>query len=80
MDSIESVIKYAKSMKWNGNYPVVHLNKNKYKTGQKLNKRTMDAYERIIDRDIELGKWFVEIKPEKCKKLIMPTLWDNWNY
>jgi len=24
----------------------------------------MDAYEKIIERDNELGKWFVEIKPE----------------
>jgi hypothetical protein len=35
----------------------------------------MDSYEKIIERDVELGKWFVEIKTEKCKKLIMPELW-----
>ena len=62
-------------MKWKGNYPQVYFNVNKYYTGVKLNKRTMDAYEKIIERDKELGKWFVEIKPEKCKKLIMPELW-----
>lgn len=75
LDSVSSVLKYAQSMKWNGNYPIIHLIENKYRTGIKLDKRTMDAYEKIIERDSELGKWFVEIKPEKCKKLIMPELW-----
>ena len=75
LDSVDSVLKYARSMKWNNNYPAIHLIKNKYQTGVKLDKRTMDAYEKIIERDKELGKWFIEIKPEKCKKLIMPTLW-----
>lgn len=75
LDSVDSVLKYAQSMKWNGNYPKIHFIENKYRTGIKLDKRTMDAYERIIERDGELGKWFIEIKSEKCKKLIMPELW-----
>lgn len=62
-------------MKWKGNYPTIHLVKNKYQIGVKLDKHTMEAYEKIIERDKDLGKWFVEIKPEKCKKLIMPEFW-----
>lgn len=75
LDTVETVLKFAQSMKWKGNYPTVQLIENKYQTGIKLNRQTMDAYEKIIERDKELGKWFVEINPEKCKKLIMPTLW-----
>jgi len=75
LDTVDSVLKYAQSMKWKGNYPAIYHIENKYRTGIKLDKRTMDAYEKIIERDKELGKWFIEIKPEKCKKLIMPSLW-----
>jgi hypothetical protein len=75
LDSVDTVLKYAQSMKWKGKYPEIHFNKNKYQTGIKLDKQTMNAYEKIIERDKELGKWFVEIKPENCKKLIMPNLW-----
>jgi len=75
LDSVDSILKYAQSMKWKGNLPVVHLIENKYRTGIKLNQQIMDAYEKIIERDKELGKWFVEIKPEKCRELIMPSFW-----
>jgi len=75
LDTVETVLKFAQSMRWKGNCPSVQLIENKYQTGIKLCKQTMNAYERIIDRDKELGKWFVDIKPEKCKKLILPELW-----
>jgi transposase len=75
LDTVETVLKFAQSMKWKGNYPTVQLIENKYQTGVKLDKQTMNAYEKIIERDKELGKWFVEINPEKCKKLVSPELW-----
>ncbi len=75
LNSVDSVLEYAKSMKWKGKLPIVHFNKNKYKTGIKLDKKTMNGYEKLIERDTELGKWFVEIKPNKCKELIIPSLW-----
>ena len=75
LDTVETVLKFAQSMKWKNNFPTVQFIQNKYQTGIKLNKQTMNAYEKIIERDKELGKWFIEIKPEKCKKLILPELW-----
>ena len=44
-------------MKWNGNYPVIHLIENKYQTGIKLDKRTMDAYEKIIEYDSSMNNF-----------------------
>lgn len=75
LDTTETVLKFAQSMKWNGRCPKIHYMNTKYKTGVRLNKKEMVAYERLIERDNELGKWFVDIRPEKCRDLILPELW-----
>ena len=75
LDEIDTVLKFATNMKWKGQNPDIHFIKNKYRTGIKLNKRTMDIYENLISRDAELGKWFIDIKSEKCKQLVYPKLW-----
>ena len=75
LDEIDTVLRFATNMKWKGQVPDIHFIKNKYKTGIKLDKRTMEGYENIINRDAELGKWFIDIKSEKCEQLIYPKLW-----
>ena len=75
LDTPESVINFAKSMKWKGQNPEIHFMNTLYKTGIRLDKKTMTGYENLLIRDKELGKWFVEIKPDKCKSLVYPKLW-----
>ena len=75
LDTPEAVLKYAQSMKWKGKYPEIQFIDTKYKTGIRLEKKVMDGYEKLINRDKELGKWFVEISPNKCQNLIYPQLW-----
>jgi hypothetical protein len=41
-----------------------------YETGKKLSKKAMDAYETLIHRDEAIGKWFVNLLPEKCKEAL----------
>lgn len=75
MDEVDTVLRFAANMRWKGQVPDIHFVKSKYQTGIKLNKKTMDAYENLINRDSELGKWFIDVKSEKCKQLIYPKLW-----
>ncbi|BFH65207.1 hypothetical protein PAJ34TS1_57990 [Paenibacillus azoreducens] len=41
-----------------------------YETGKKLSKKAMDAYEELMDRDSTLGKWFITLHPQRCKKAL----------
>jgi len=45
LDEVEKALGLASSMTWNGNHPVVELVKGVYKTGVKLTKKSMAAYE-----------------------------------
>jgi len=61
LDEVEKALGLASSMTWNGNHPVVELVKGVYKTGVKLTKKSMAAYETVIERLPGLEKWFVNI-------------------
>ena len=69
LDSIDTVVKFTKSMIWKCKNPTVHLIDDVYETGKKVSKKLMKIYESAICRMKGLEKWFVLIYPEKNKML-----------
>lgn len=64
LDTVEKVLGLARTMKWRGQQPVVvELVEKIYARGVKLSKKTMKAYEAMLERLPELEKWFVDICP-----------------
>ena len=63
LDEVDTVLKFAESMTWNGKSPVVKLVSEIYKTGVRLTQRAMKELEKQIQRLAGLEKWFVEISP-----------------
>ena len=63
LNSVEKVLGLARTMTYKGIHPVVQLVKGVYRTGVKLTKKAMRAYERMISRLPGLEKWFVDIPP-----------------
>lgn len=69
LDEVNTVVNFAKTMKWMGQHPVVTLVTKTYKTGVKLTQKAMKQLETQIQRlsqsDVEgspdLGRWFVTI-------------------
>jgi Rhodopirellula transposase DDE domain len=62
LDSVETVIQYAGSMRWKDKPPVVELVTTTYQTGVKLTREAMQAVETQLQRLPSLQKWFVDIK------------------
>jgi transposase len=63
LDSIDTVLQWARTMTWNGKHPIVELVTTTYHTGVKLTQAAMEAVEAPIQRLPALGKWFVDIVP-----------------
>jgi len=63
LDTIDSVIQFARTMTWNGNHPIVSLVTATYTTGVRLTKDAMEALEAQVMRLAGLEKWFVDILP-----------------
>jgi len=61
LDSVDKTIGLAKTMKWKGKNPLVKIVDKIYKTGVKLSKSAMKAYERMLNRLPGLENWFVDI-------------------
>jgi transposase len=70
LDEIETVVRFAQTMTWKGQHPVVQLITKPYPTGIKLTKPEMAEVENQIQRlpplvvegkELNLGKWFVDI-------------------
>jgi hypothetical protein len=70
LDEIETVIKFAQTMTWKGQHPIVELVTQTYQTGIKLTKTAMAEVEKQIQRltckqvngeQLNLGKWFIDI-------------------
>jgi hypothetical protein len=61
LDSVDTVLNFAKSMTWKGNHPVVELVQGLYQTGVKLSAKAMAALETQLRRLPNLGKWFIDI-------------------
>ena len=63
LDSVETVVRFAQSLKWRGKHPFVTLVTRTYATGVKLTKQAMRVCEEQIERLPNLSKWFVTICP-----------------
>jgi len=63
LDTVETVLNFAKTMTWNGHHPVVKLIEDTYHTGVGLTKKAMDELEERFERLPGLEKWFVRIEP-----------------
>jgi transposase len=61
LDSVETVLKFAASMTWKGQHPVVEVVTTGYETGVKLTKQAMQQVEAHLERLADLDKWFVDI-------------------
>lgn len=66
----ETVYAFARTMTWKGKHPVVSVVEQGYEKGKKLSKKAMEAYENLIQRDSEIGKWFVTLLPDQCKEAL----------
>ena len=62
LDSIDTVIQYARTMTWKGKHPAVELVTTAYLTDVKLTKEAMDKVETQLQRLPSLEKWFVDIR------------------
>ncbi|MGI0492915.1 ISAzo13-like element transposase-related protein, partial [Alkalinema pantanalense CENA528] len=61
LDSVDTVLNFARSLEFRGNRPVVQLVSKVYKTGVKLTQAAMAELEKQWHRLPGLEKWFVEI-------------------
>ena len=74
LDSMEAVLRFARTMTWKGAHPVVELVTTTYRTGVTLAKEAMDRVEAQLKRLSPLGKWFVDIVCPDCPP---PVAWDT---
>jgi len=63
LDTLETVLRFAGNMTYNGVHPKVSVVKTSYHTGVKLSRRTMDELEKRLERLPGLEKYFVRIPP-----------------
>lgn len=63
LDSLDTVLRFAETMKWKQQSPVVQFVEQVYKTGKKLTKKAMALLENRFEREGGLEKWFVTIRP-----------------
>lgn len=61
LDTVETVLHFAKTLTFKGKQPVVTLVETVYKTGVKLTQQAMAELENQIQRLPNLPKWFVQI-------------------
>jgi len=63
LDSLQGTLDMMETMTWRGVRPVVELVATLYQTGVRLTKAAMDTLEQRLERDPELGHWFLTIRP-----------------
>ncbi len=63
LDTLDTALKFARSMTWRGLHPIVHLLEKNYANGVCLTPKAMCQLEQRFDRLPTLPKWFVRIAP-----------------
>jgi hypothetical protein len=63
LDTCQTVLKFAQTMTYKGQQPVVKFLKKVYRTGVGLTQKEMAKLEKRFDRLRGLAKWFVSIEP-----------------
>jgi hypothetical protein len=66
LDTVKTVVEFAKTMTWKGIHPMVSLVKKSYETGVTLGKEAMKGVEERLQRREGLSKWFIDIKTSAC--------------
>jgi hypothetical protein len=61
--NVETMLAWAQSMTWKGLQPVVTLSRKTYQRGITLGKKAMQVVERRLERQPELPKWDILIRP-----------------
>ena len=64
LESIGTVLAFARSMTWKGKHPTVELITKTYHTGVRLTQKAMALLETQVQRLPGLSKWFVTIRPK----------------
>ena len=64
LTSIDTTIQWAKSMRWRGVAPIVHLLKQTYEAGVKLTKQAFHPIAARLQRSSTLAKWSLTIQPK----------------
>ena len=59
----QTMLEWAKTMTWKGIRPVVELTRQVYEKGISLSKQAMQAVEARLERDPQLPKWDILIRP-----------------
>ncbi|KAM3099886.1 ISAzo13-like element transposase-related protein [Phormidesmis sp. 146-12] len=63
LSDVQTMLSWAESMTWKGIHPTVMLNTQTYPTGISLSKVAMREVERRLERNPELLKWDILIRP-----------------
>jgi hypothetical protein len=63
LQSVETMLAWAKSMTWKGLHPIVVLNQKVYEKGIALTKKEMSPVEQRLERNPLLPKWDILIHP-----------------
>ena len=61
LDSVETALRFAETMTWNGKHPLVQLIAKSYQKGVRLSPKEMRELEKHIERLPGLEKWFADI-------------------
>ena len=61
--NVETMLAWAQSMTWKGLKPIVNLSQEIYQKGISLTKKVMKEIERRLERNPNLPKWDILIRP-----------------
>lgn len=67
LESIETVLHWAKTMTWKGLHPIVQLLERTYETGVRVVKKAFRQFAQRLQRSDTLPKWSVTIEPQKTE-------------
>ena len=63
LSDVETMLAWAKTMSWKGLRPIVNLSEKIYKKGISLTKKEMKEIEMHLERNLNLPKWDILIRP-----------------
>ena len=69
LDTVYTVVEFAKTMTWKGLHPAVTLVTKTYAAGVKLGKTAMNAVEAQLQRRVGLEPWFVDIRCQPTQRV-----------
>lgn len=63
LQDVQTMLHWARSMTWKGIHPIVKLNQTSYLKGISLSKVEMQSIEKRLERNPDLPKWDILIRP-----------------